>query len=83
MTQTGAGTMGTIRLFVKPGVEAERFNSAFYQFLEAHARSADRLAECWILKTVPGQDAELKIATFWSERAASSFVAYWNGHRSA
>jgi hypothetical protein len=73
--------MGTIRLVVNAGSEAERFNAAFYQFVEAHARSADRVAESWILKTVPGQGKELKIATLWSDSAASSFVDYWNRRR--
>lgn len=75
--------MGTIRLFVKAGDEAERFNAAFYHFLNTHARSADRVAESWILKTVPGQDRELKIATLWSDRAASRFIDYWNGRQAS
>jgi hypothetical protein len=75
--------MGTIRLFVKSGAEAERFNAAFYQFLKAHSRSADRDAESWILKTVPGRDTELKIATLWSDHAASSFFEFWNHRRTS
>ena len=70
--------MGTIRLVVKPGAEAERFNAAYYEFLRAHARSADRVAESWILKTAPAANGELKIATLWSDQAAASFLDFWN-----
>jgi hypothetical protein len=73
--------MGVIRLRVRRGAEAERFNAAYYQFVNAHARSADRAAESWILKTARDGEQELKIATLWSQRAASRFLDFWNDSR--
>jgi hypothetical protein len=73
--------MGVIRMRVSRGVEADRFNAVYYQFVNAHARSADRSAESWVLKTASDGDKELKIATLWSESAASNFVEFWNHSR--
>ncbi len=75
--------MGAVRLIVRTGTEAERFNTAFYRYLELHARSAEEALEGCMLQTVPGRESELKIVTFWSEEAAQGFLRFWNGYRSS
>ena len=73
--------MGTLRLIVRTGSEAERFNTAFYRYLELHTSSADEASGGCMMQTVPGRESELKLVTFWSEEAAAGFVKFWDGYR--
>jgi hypothetical protein len=72
--------MGTLRVFVKSGGEAKAFDTAFDRFLRDQARSEVSGAAS-MLKTVPGQDTELKIITLWSDEAISSFMQSWRASR--
>ncbi len=73
--------MGTLRVIVRSGTEAERFNTAFYRYLELHTSSAEQALDGCMLQTVPGRDSEVKVVTFWSDEAASGFLTFWNGYR--
>ena len=75
--------VGTLRLIVRSGSEAERFNTAFYRYLELHTHSADEALGGCMLQTVPGRESELKLVTFWSEEAAAGFVRFWDGYRTS
>ncbi len=74
--------MGTLRVFVKSGGEAQAFDAAFDRFLTRHSREQAAGAAS-MLKTVPGQDTELKIITLWSDEAISSFMQSWRVSRPA
>ncbi len=75
--------VGTLRLIVRTGTEAERFNTAFYRYLELHARTAEEALDGCMLQTTPGRDSELKVVTLWSDEAAADFLRFWSGYRVA
>lgn len=78
------GSLATYSVAVAPGVEAERFNDAFYRFLELHCRSLREFEErTSMLLTTPLGDREEKEVSLWSQDALDQFVIFWRARCSA
>ncbi len=67
-----------LTVIVAAGHEAERFNAAFYRFLELHMAAAESAAEACRLTTLPGAGVETKVIRLWSQEACFLFTLFWN-----
>jgi hypothetical protein len=61
---------------LRPGAEAERFNTAVYRFLELRAEGLDGLGLVKI-DTLPDGQVEKKTVTLWSPEAVDEFQRFW------
>ena len=69
--------MAQRRFYVSKGRKADVLVTAFYRFLEIHSRTTvDDDGLCSIKSEFDGA-LEVKVLSFWSERAASEFVLFW------
>lgn len=70
--------MAQRKFYVSGGPKAEVLVTAFYRFLEIHSRTTvDDDGLCSIRSEFDGP-LEVKVLSFWSERAASEFVLFWD-----
>ncbi len=79
--------MGTRSFIVTPGWQSERFNTAFYRFVELQGCAGVGLDGCCQLRTEPepGLDREpgleRKVVSLWSEEAIVAFADFWSRYR--
>lgn len=70
--------MDAFTTVVRSGAEAERFNDAFYRFLELNSSALHEFEERGsMMQTVPTGTHEEKFVTLWSEEALGQFVRFW------
>ena len=70
--------MQPFRIIVAPGAEAERFNAAFYRFLELQSARLGAFEDCGgMMQSTPSDTGEEKEVRFWSEEAERDFRRFW------
>jgi hypothetical protein len=69
---------------LRRGSESERFNDAFYRFLELNCIAPRQFEErCGLLTSTPIGPREEKVVTLWSREALGEFVQFWRSRQDA